>query len=99
MAVTTGGSDTATRDAFLDVVCRDEELLRAEFEAIIGASWPGSSEPPASPPPAPPGPADRQPPGPERPDWPAPSTRAARLPVPPRLWRGRQRSPPALEGR
>jgi hypothetical protein len=27
-------------DQFLDMVCADEDLLRAEFEAIIAAKWP-----------------------------------------------------------
>jgi hypothetical protein len=29
----------ALRSAFLQLVCSDEELLRAEFEAIVAASW------------------------------------------------------------
>jgi hypothetical protein len=29
---------------FLDLICADEELLRAEFDAIIAAGWP--TEPP-----------------------------------------------------
>jgi len=29
------------QDRFLALVCRDEELLRAEFNAIIAAEWPG----------------------------------------------------------
>jgi len=29
-----------TDEAFLDLVCADDDLLRAEFEAIIAASWP-----------------------------------------------------------
>ncbi len=27
-------------DTFLDLLCADEELLRAEFEAIVAAEWP-----------------------------------------------------------
>jgi hypothetical protein len=34
----------AGEQEFLDLVCRDENLLRAEFDAIIAAEWPG--EPP-----------------------------------------------------
>jgi hypothetical protein len=30
---------TTDQDAFLALVCADEELLRAEFEAIIDACW------------------------------------------------------------
>ena len=33
-----------TDDEFLALLCADEELLRAEFDAIIAASWP---DPPA----------------------------------------------------
>lgn len=29
-----------TDDAFVDLVCADDDLLRAEFEAIIEANWP-----------------------------------------------------------
>ncbi|WP_344256453.1 hypothetical protein [Terrabacter carboxydivorans] len=32
---------------FVEIVCGDDDLLAAEFEAIIAASWP----PPATPPP------------------------------------------------
>jgi hypothetical protein len=31
---------TPERDAFLDLLCADEELVRAEFEAIVAAEWP-----------------------------------------------------------
>jgi hypothetical protein len=35
-------------DAFLDVVCGDEDWVRAEFDAIVEANWPpaGRPEPP-----------------------------------------------------
>jgi hypothetical protein len=33
--------------AFLDLLCADEELLRAEFEDIVAAEWP---RPPSRPP-------------------------------------------------
>jgi len=36
------GGDSATResyDAFIDLVCRDEDLLRAEFDELIAESW------------------------------------------------------------
>jgi hypothetical protein len=36
---------------FIDLVCQDEQLLRAEFDALIAASWP---TPPRPVPPAPP---------------------------------------------
>jgi hypothetical protein len=35
-------STTQTTDEFLELVCADEQLLRAEFDAIIAAQWPGS---------------------------------------------------------
>lgn len=39
-----------TTDEFLDLVCADEDLLRAEFDAIIDATWsPPPARPPASP--------------------------------------------------
>jgi hypothetical protein len=34
-------------EQFLDVICADEDLVRAEFDAIIAAEWP--SPPPARP--------------------------------------------------
>lgn len=75
-------------ETFLDLVTRDDDLVRAEFDALIAASW----DAPPPPPPAAPAPADR-PPG-----WPEPSH-----PGPPRLADrrrpgrrvSRQRSPPA----
>lgn len=51
-----------TTEEFLDLICADTDLLRAEFEAIIDATW---SPPPAHPP-ASPGRADR--PGRREPD-------------------------------
>lgn len=32
-------------EVFLALVCDDDELLRAEFDAIIGAGWPPSPAP------------------------------------------------------
>jgi hypothetical protein len=40
-----GQPQSAVDEEFLALVCADEELLRAEFEAIIEASW---TEPPRS---------------------------------------------------
>lgn len=47
-------SDVAARDVeeeFLRLVCADEELLRAEFDAIIAREWPARRPPvrPAAP--------------------------------------------------
>ncbi len=39
-------ADTPT-DSFVDLVCADPLLLRAEFDALVAASW--HSEPPAPP--------------------------------------------------
>jgi hypothetical protein len=39
----------ATDEAFLDLVCADDELVRAAFEAIVAEEWP---VPPSWPPPA-----------------------------------------------
>ena len=36
-----------TDEAFLALVCADDDLLHAEFEAIIGASWPAVPRRPA----------------------------------------------------
>ncbi len=40
------GTDTLTDD-FVDLVCADPLLLRAEFDALVAASW--DSEPPTPP--------------------------------------------------
>lgn len=37
----------STSDLFLELLCADEDLLRAEFEAIVAAEWP--SPPPDQP--------------------------------------------------
>jgi len=43
----TGPTDTLA-EQFIELVCADEDLLQAEFEAIIAAEWP--TPPPARPP-------------------------------------------------
>jgi len=46
---TTPGTSDSTRtvdEQFLDLICSDEDLLRAEFDAIIAAEWPS---PPTTP--------------------------------------------------
>jgi hypothetical protein len=54
-------ADSGTeRDTFLAVVYADADWLRAEFDAIVNASW---DEPPARP-----GPSGRPIPAPARPD-------------------------------
>jgi len=78
-------ADSATeRDTFLAVVYADADWLRAEFDAIVAASW---DEPPARPEPC----RRAGPPGPDaarHPDRPVPIGRpAAAAPA-------RERSPP-----
>jgi hypothetical protein len=40
-------------EAFTDLITQDEELVRQEFDALIGGSWRHPSPPPPSAPPAP----------------------------------------------
>lgn len=83
---------TTDCDEFLDILCADEELLRAEFDAIVGASW---DEPPPPTPPEPPTPPWR---APSDRDW--AGLRAAPAPFPCGAGRwARQRSPPLVPGR
>jgi len=45
---TTGSTATpGTDEQFIELVCADEDLVRAEFDAIIAAEWP--SPPPVQP--------------------------------------------------
>jgi hypothetical protein len=80
---------------FFALVCSDEELLRAEFEAIVAAAW-------SSPPPPDPTPGRRAEPPPGRA---VPSPPPASGPVRPNLVPGvrdggdRTRSPPTITGR
>lgn len=43
------GLTGALDDEFLELVCSDEELLRAEFDAIIAREWAGSPSRPGPP--------------------------------------------------
>lgn len=82
----------ATDEAFLDLVCADDELVRAAFDAIVAEEWPA---PPSPPPPAPAA------------GFPEPGKTRLSRPAPDGRWRvrshrpvrrvGRQRSPPAPE--
>ncbi|TQM55220.1 hypothetical protein [Humibacillus xanthopallidus] len=81
-----------TDEAFFELVCADDDLLRAEFEAIVAASWVG---PPDRPTPVP----SPRPPGPRPAMVELPPT--ANLPLmepepsgPGDGQRGRERSPP-----
>jgi hypothetical protein len=78
---------TATVDAFLDLVLSDDDLMRAEFDALVAATW----DAPPPPPPARPAPGDRPPAWPSSPA-PAPTGPVDRRPPIRRITR--QRSPP-----
>jgi hypothetical protein len=79
-----------TRAEFIDVVCADEELLRAEFDAIIEAAWSGA--PPGEP--AQEAVAADEPRPPHGTPWfPTPRPGSTR-PVAVQEGRSRQRSPP-----
>jgi hypothetical protein len=86
--------ELAVDEEFLELMCADEELLRAEFDAIIAQEW-ASRPPPAEPPAASPGT------GPDQ-QWRRvpPDVRGSRLrPRHPGIggW-SRQRSPPPVPG-
>jgi hypothetical protein len=76
-------------ESFIDLVCQDEELLRAEFDALIAAGW----DTPSQPPPVAPRAERPRPPGRPGPARGAPGLRPART-CPPRPGPGRSRSPP-----
>jgi hypothetical protein len=38
--ITPGGAVADVDEAFMALLCADEDLLCAEFEAIVGAAWP-----------------------------------------------------------
>ncbi|HEV3169523.1 MAG TPA: hypothetical protein VGZ32_04255 [Actinocrinis sp.] len=44
---------TRAPDAFIDLVCADQELVRAEFDALMRECWPDDPTGPAPHPPAP----------------------------------------------
>lgn len=85
----------ATRQAgsaFADLICADPQWLRAEFDALIAASFgPPPAQPPAAPPRIPPrrGPWWPHSPAPRDRPFPAIPLLAATTPA-----TGRQRSPP-----
>jgi len=87
-AATTSAAPRADREEFLALVCADEDLLRAEFEAIMEANW-DRPEPPRPTWPTPPERTSRSRPA-IPPTTPAESVRVERRPA----WR-RERAPPA----
>ncbi|WP_433367870.1 hypothetical protein ACQPZX_40460 [Actinoplanes sp. CA-142083] len=72
--------DRGFDEAFTELICGDPDLVRTEFDALIGASFddppPSSPSPPSPPPPAPSAPSATQPaPSPPHPGAsPAPAT-------------------------
>jgi hypothetical protein len=76
-------------EAFTDLISGDEDLVRAEFDALIAASW--QSPPPPPVPPAPPAPTPSG--DPRRATTPA-RRGAAIKPGDHRINAGHQRSPP-----
>lgn len=81
-----------TDEAFFELVCADDDLLRAEFEAIVAASWVGPPDRPA------PVPSPRPPvPGASRAGLPRATKLLLAEPLPSGPGdgqRGRERSPP-----
>src|SRR5689334_6112377 len=91
LAATDSGSVREAQAEFVDLICADPELMRAEFDAIVEAGW-GSGSPPPQPDQA--GLTPRR--SPERPATPeAPATSRHPKPGPPRsTGLTRLRSPP-----
>ena len=81
--------DRGFDEAFTELICGDPDLVRAEFDALIGAGFDDPPEPPA--PPAPP--AARPAPSPPQPG-PAPAPAAGDDGRPPRAAGNNPRSPP-----
>jgi hypothetical protein len=82
----------STDEAFLELLCADDDLVRSEFEAIVAANWVG---PPHRPTPVP----SPRPPAPAMPEgsWLPPREVPVTEPVPSGPGdgqRGRERSPP-----
>jgi len=98
MPTTPGTADTTARtvdEQFLDLIYSDQELLAAEFNAIIAAEWPS---PPANPHGR--GATDRPPPVGQPTAQPTlPTTRASRPQHPDTGGWARQRSPPPRQAR
>ncbi len=80
--------DRGFDEAFTELICGDPDLVRAEFDALIGASF---DEPP--PPPTPPAPSTAQP-APSHPQPDALPTPAAYDRRPPGATGNNPRSPP-----
>jgi len=79
-------STARASDEFVDVVCADEELVRAEFDALMRECWP--DDPPGSAP----HPSAPHPPGTARPESPGWVPAGAGAPAADRS--GSERAPP-----
>jgi len=77
---------TRAPNAFIDLVCADQDLVRAEFDALIRECWPGDPPGPAPHPPA------RRPRAATAPDQSAWVPATAGVPLARRL--GSERAPP-----
>ncbi|HZP51976.1 hypothetical protein [Actinocrinis sp.] len=77
---------TRAPDTFIDLICGDDELVRAEFDALIRECWPGD---PPGPPPHPPASHPR---GTYRPRGSAPAPAITRAPAARHI--ASQRAPP-----
>jgi hypothetical protein len=84
-------STREARAAFADVVYADQQLVDAEFDALIAASYGKPPAPPPAPPRVPPRPGNPHPPAPR--PLPGPPATTPSLATGPE--HGRQRSPPA----
>jgi hypothetical protein len=82
---------TRASDAFIDLVCGDDELVRAEFDALMRECWPG--DPPDAPQPTP----VPRPHGTDRPGSSAFAPAGTRAPVARRI--ASQRAPPTADHR
>jgi hypothetical protein len=82
---------TRAPDAFIDLVCADEQLVRAEFDALMRECWPGD---PPGPAPHPPAPRPRSTAAPDETAW-VPAASSA----PPARRLGSERAPPPAHRR
>lgn len=81
----------AEAEIFVDLALSDDELVRAEFDALIAAGWESPCEPPLDKP-APPAGAWARP----QPWWPRPLAARCSRRDPVRRPEGRSRAPPRL---
>jgi hypothetical protein len=82
---------TRISEAFIDLICGDDELVCAEFDALMRECWPGDPPGPPQPKPAP------RPRGTDRPGGGELAPAVARAPVARRI--ASQRGPPRADHR